>query len=94
VDFLRSGKAFEQRSLKPGYLMTDRLKKFCPNCGDRIKRSTTSCPYCGQRVITAGLVLKYIIIAVMIVAAVFLVLLYLNKSKSIGPYQNLLLPSA
>jgi RNA polymerase subunit RPABC4/transcription elongation factor Spt4 len=60
--------------------MTDKSeKKFCSKCGDRVSHSARRCPYCGQRIFTARLVLTYIIIAVMIVTAIFLVRVYLNK---------------
>lgn len=52
--------------------MTRKLKRYCPACNSRISHSATRCPYCGKRIFTTRLVLRFIIIAVMIIAIAYL----------------------
>ena len=53
-------------------------KKYCRNCGERVRHSAVRCPYCFKRIINARLVFTYIFIAVVIVTAIFLFLDYKN----------------
>ena len=57
-------------------LMADKLKKYCPRCGDRVSRSATRCHHCGQRLITRRLLIIYAAIAAFIGGAIFLLLRY------------------
>jgi len=58
--------------------MKDIQKKYCPNCGDRISRRVSRCPYCRKRIINSRLVVTYILLAVIIVVIIFLILDYQN----------------
>jgi uncharacterized paraquat-inducible protein A len=53
-------------------------KKFCSKCGERVSHSARRCSWCDHRLLTYRLVLTYVIIAVIIATAIFLVLV-LNK---------------
>lgn len=53
-------------------------KKYCGNCGDRISHKAMRCPYCGHRVLNARLVTTYVVLAVVLVTAMFLLLDYYN----------------
>ncbi len=53
-------------------------KKYCRNCGERVSHSAVRCAYCFKRIINARLVFTYILIAVVIVTAIFLFLDYKN----------------
>lgn len=58
--------------------MKERPKKYCPNCGERVRHSATRCSRCRQRILTTRTVIIYVLAAVLIVAAVFLWLDYKN----------------
>jgi predicted amidophosphoribosyltransferase len=58
--------------------MKDRPKKYCPLCGERVRHSTRRCPNCGQRILTARDLIVYILLAVAVVAVIFLWLDYQN----------------
>jgi uncharacterized paraquat-inducible protein A len=53
-------------------------RKYCPNCGERIRHSASKCQWCGQRILTARTLLLYVLAAVLIVASLFLWLDYRN----------------
>ncbi len=58
--------------------MSEKPKKYCPNCGERVSHRTTRCPYCRQRILTINLVITFILIVVVIVVAIFLFFDYNN----------------
>jgi len=53
-------------------------KKYCRNCGERVSHSARRCPFCFKRVLNARVVFVYILIAIIIVTAIFLFLDYEN----------------
>jgi predicted amidophosphoribosyltransferase len=58
--------------------MSERFKKYCPECRDRISRSATRCSNCGHSIVTGKRVLFYVFIVVGAVAAAFLALRFLK----------------
>ncbi len=58
--------------------MKNKEKRYCPVCGERVRHSTRRCPFCQQRMLSTGQILIYVLIAVVVVSAIFLVLDYLN----------------
>jgi hypothetical protein len=55
-----------------------RKEKFCPWCGERVRRSATRCPHCKTLVLTWRVVLVYTLLSIVLVASIFLLLDYLN----------------
>jgi hypothetical protein len=53
-------------------------KKYCTWCGERVRHTAYRCPYCGSFVITWQLIVICIVIAVVVVTALFLWLDYQN----------------
>ena len=58
--------------------MTEKAKKYCRDCGERVRHRDTRCPYCRRRIVTGRLVFIYLLMAVFIVTAFFLWLDYSN----------------
>jgi len=58
--------------------MSERFKKYCPKCQDRISRSATRCSNCGHSILTGKRALIYILIVAAAVAAAFLALRFMN----------------
>lgn len=58
--------------------MREKPKKYCPNCGERVRHSAARCQWCRHRILTPRTVIIYILVAVLIVVALFLWLDYKN----------------
>ena len=51
---------------------SERRKKFCPECGDRVSRSAYRCYHCGRTLKMSSVILAWLLVATVLFSLVFL----------------------